>query len=448
MTLRLRDLESFFEGVVPSIIATSSADGVPNISYLSHVILVDDDHVGLSNQFFTTTSANLAANPEATILLVEGSHGAQCRLRARYERTISDGPLFARLATQLNASSAQVGMGGIMRLRGVDIFRVTEISLYPAPVPAPVEAPRREPYLETTAELSQLFGEIGGSLDQAIDATLDWMRDALGCENAAVFLADPRNATLTTAGTRGYGRSGIGSEIRFGEGVFGSAASDRCLVKISDMSRARRYSAAIGASSEDENRTRRIEPPFEPMAMSQIALPMIANGEVQGVLAAESSRRLAFTALHEAALWVAAQRLASCILLSELLAGEAKPAPVPVAERQDGTEAFDVTYYRFDDSVFIAGQYIIKGMAGRLLVHMLRIALESGRIAFTNRELRLSPSLRLPEYKDNLETRLLLLRRRLSDKASPIQLLPMGRGQVMLRLDGRPTLREGDMRDR
>jgi adenylate cyclase len=36
-----------------------AADGTPNISYLSQVIAIDDEHVGLSNQFFSKTAANI-----------------------------------------------------------------------------------------------------------------------------------------------------------------------------------------------------------------------------------------------------------------------------------------------------------------------------------------------------------------------------------------------------
>jgi adenylate cyclase len=91
--------------------------------------------------------------------------------------------------------------------------------------------------------------------------------------------------------------------------------------------------------------------------------------------------------------------------------------------------------------VFIDGEYLIKGVSGRLLVHLLGLHLRDGRADFTNREMRLSDELRLPDFKDNLETRLLLLRRRLEEKAAPIRLLKTGRGKLRLEIAG-PALLE------
>lgn len=54
---------------------------------------------------------------------------------------------------------------------------------------------------------------------------------------------------------------------------------------------------------------------------------------------------------------------------------------------------------------------------------------------------RLADELRLPDLKDNLETRLLLLRRRLEEKAAPIRLRQTGRGKLRLELAG-PALLE------
>ena len=124
----LRDLAVCFEGIVPATIATAAADGTPNVTRLSKVHLVDDDHVATSNQFFSKTQRNLAENPVASVVVIDPTDYAQYKLLLRFERTERRGPLFDRMHTDIEAVAALTGMTGVFRLRGADVHRVLDVA--------------------------------------------------------------------------------------------------------------------------------------------------------------------------------------------------------------------------------------------------------------------------------------------------------------------------------
>ena len=100
MPIALASISRCFQGDVPNVLATVSADGVPNVIYLSQVMIVDDDHVAISNQFLRKTIQNLAENPVATLLVIDPVDGESYKLLARHVRSENEGKGFedARLA--------------------------------------------------------------------------------------------------------------------------------------------------------------------------------------------------------------------------------------------------------------------------------------------------------------------------------------------------------------
>ena len=131
-SLSLHDIQSCFEGIIPAEIATASADGVPNVTHLSRVHLVDDDHVALSNQFFSKTVRNLAENPRACVEVIDPLTYDRYRMMLVYERTERRGPLFERLRRDIDAIAALTGMQDVFKLKSADIYRVVELDLVPS----------------------------------------------------------------------------------------------------------------------------------------------------------------------------------------------------------------------------------------------------------------------------------------------------------------------------
>ncbi|KQW73274.1 hypothetical protein ASE17_10090 [Phenylobacterium sp. Root77] len=437
MKVALAGIRDCFEGVIPSIIATLDAAGLPNVSYLSQVYLVDDEHVALSNQFFSKTAANVAATGRAHVLVVSGRTGEQFALDVEHRASLTEGPVFAKMSAQLTAISSQHGVGEAMVLRSAELYRVRDCRAIPGPS---TQAPATADAQDRLALAAKVAAAIAAQSDAEamIDAAIDGLEGAFGFANAMLLTLDDDGGRLTTIASRGYAQGGAGSEVALGEGAIGIAAASGQAVRLSDLSRGRRMAAAVRAGSAP-GAERSVPLPGLDAPQSQLAAPMVSRGKVQGVLFAESAERFRFGPADEEALVLIGGQLAASLRLAEL---EAREAGVAAAKAEPAPLGADVRvkYFVHDDSLFLDDAYLIKGVPGRLLFHFLRVFAETGRRDFTNREIRLETALRLPELKDNLETRLILLRRRLDEKGAPIRLARPGRGQIRLEVDGLPRL--------
>lgn len=431
---RLDDLRACLDGAVPAAIATCASDGTPNVSFLSQVEYVDAEHVALSFQFFNKTRTNILQNPQATVSVVHPGTGCSYELSLLYLRTETTGPLFERMKARLAGIANHEGMSAVFRLQGADIHRVLDIR-GPADgdeAPAPVARPPR--LAATRACVARMAA--CGDLHELLDATLDELDVRLGIRQSMILMLDTAGQKLFAVASRGYSLSGAGAEVPLGHGVIGAAAAERCAIRISFAAPEYGYGRAIRASADAGAREIETAIPFAGLENpgSQVAVPILDRQRLLGVLYADCEQILRFDHEDEDALSLVALHLGNAIMS---LPPDAE-APVAASSPAANTGSRRTVVRRFagTDSVFLDGEYLIKGIAGAILWTLVSDHVHGGRCDFSNRALRLDPRLRLPDINDNLEARLILLERRLVDRGAPIRLLKTGRGRFALKVDG------------
>jgi adenylate cyclase len=177
LAVTLESIASCFEGIVPSSICTCSPDGTPNMTYLSVVHLIDSHHVGLSYQFFNKTRENMVHNPLVQVVVISASNLRQYRLDLRYERTDTEGAVFDRIKTRLDAVASQTGMSQVFRLHGVDIFEVLDCR--PMNAETGGEGLLKADYLPLIEEFTARLAACSG-LESLINTSLDALSAAAG----------------------------------------------------------------------------------------------------------------------------------------------------------------------------------------------------------------------------------------------------------------------------
>jgi len=252
---------------------------------------------------------------------------------------------------------------------------------------------------------------------------------AFGIRHALLTMLDETGAALYTLASIGYAASGVGAEVALGEGIIGVAARERIPVRINYRTGDYAYQAAMRSA---ESAVPVIPLPLLAEAHSQIAVPLVHGDHLLGVLYAESEQDAFFSHSDEDALVVYGRHLAALITQSACETDEPEPASTQPTPLPAGGAPLVVRYFASDHSVFIDNDYLIRGVAGSILWTLLNEYAASGRRDFCNRELRRDPRLPLPDFGDNLETRLILLQRRLAERCPDIALEKTGRGRFRL----------------
>jgi hypothetical protein len=454
--LKLSDIPRCFQGVTPSLIATVDGRGMPNVTYVSQVYYVDEQHVALSCQFFNKTRRNLDENPRACVETYDPLTMQAYRLRLTFVRSEKQGPLFDTMSARIEAIASATGMKGIFRLIAADVFDVVSLEQVEGFLAADrphveAEAPALEGHRSEVRGLQWVSDRItrAADLESLLEAALQALEEYFQFAHTSVLLYDEATNRLTTLASRGYGERGIGAEVEMGQGLIGTAARDGQVLRFSTLDSDLAYGRAIRREAASDHVCRDILLPGLPDARSVLVIPLTAGNRLVGVLSAESRDPMRFGEWHEAYLQIIGNQIALGIdRMMERSSAEAEAAPAirptapvpagrrhPAAAPSTGRKTRTLTYYRKDDAIFVDGEYLIRNIPARILWKLLDESQRTGRTEFTNREVRLDESLGLPPVKDNFESRLILLRHRLQEKCPDVQIVPTGRGRFALQTD-------------
>ena len=339
---------------------------------------------------------------------------------------------------------ATCGADGAPNLTYVSHVHYVDIENLPGPeLPPPVA---RGGLLAAVRSVSSLLAT-ATDLHTVLDEVLAILEADMGIAHSMVLLVERSRERLYTVASRGYAASGVGSEIQLGQGIIGVAAREGAAIRISHGTSEYAYSRTIRERAARDGLTDLLETeiplPGLPSPGSQVAVPLRVGGCAVGVLFVESSEDARFNWEDEDALVAIASQLGTTIALLQQTADVSDEAP-PAVERAETPRGASLTvrHYAVDNSVFVGDDYLIKGVAGAIFRKLVRDFVEQGRTDFTNRELRLDPSIRLPDITDNLEARLILLVRRLQERGTDIRIEKTGRGRFHLAVERPLTLVE------
>jgi adenylate cyclase len=435
----LHDIERCFQGVIPSYFATCSVAGEPNVTCVSIVHLLSATRVGVSCQFMNKSLANLRETGRAQILAMDPVTLAEYHLDLRFERMIDSGPVFEKMAATLDAVASQSGMSTVFSLAGVAEFEVLDwhktapehalpehaLPAHAVPEPGPARSDPMARLERVTAALAAAT-----DLDTLFDSTFNALATELGLEHGFLLLADGANERLYNVASLGFDQARFGAEIAIGEGIYGTAAARKIAIRTGSMSRERLMARAVARESAQADPTA-LPLPGLADAESCLAVPLLRGERCVGVLCFQSARPGVFTESDETTVLIAARQLAAMI---GVLGAAPKDIEVSVKRGPVGGRALAtrVKYFESDGSVFVDEEYLIKGVAGRILFRVLSNYVAEHRDEFSSKEIRLDPDIGLPILKDNLEARLIALRKRLCERTLALRIEKTGRGRFRL----------------
>ena len=355
-------------------------------------------------------------------------------------------------------------MEEVFRLRAADIYRVDHLERVHRPARRTVTT--RRPSLAATAWTRSApppwprcapGSPAAPTSTSLLTATTDGLADLLGYEHSLLLLLDEEGQRLYTIASRGYdGRGhGLGGAGRRGAHRPRRGALRRP-IRVGNLGQMAKYSTRGAAllRGRPASRAGPVAPRARP-ARRREPRGRAGDGPGPALRACWWSRAASRSPSPRptrrcSAWWPALVATAVEAARSDERADDGARPPRPSRRADTAAPPAPARVLRFfaaDGSTFLDGDYLIKGVAGRLLWSLVGQHAREGRTEFTNREVRLDPTLELPAFRDNFESRLILLKRRLDEHEAPVRIERSGRGRFRLVVDEPVQLELGGERN-
>ena len=176
-------------------------------------------------------------------------------------------------------------------------------------------------------KLLQISSQINKTLDVNLiaSAMLNAMDEFFGFKYSMILLIDEKMQKLNVLATHGYEIKGIGASVKLGVGVIGIVAKKK-MMRMANLGMQRSYMNAIKnqINPKEKNLSDEVELPGLKNVESQVAIPMLFNDELIGVLSVESEKVNIFNNSDELLIGILANQTANALQNAKLYQLEQK----------------------------------------------------------------------------------------------------------------------------
>ena|SRR5687768_13958578 len=121
------DMMPALQGVVPAVLSSASSDGIPNVTYISQVYYVDENHVALSRQFFNKTIRNIGENPNVCVVVTCPVTFVIFKLHLRFLESQTSGDIYDSMFLQLQVIAGNQQKADTFALMAADIYEIGSV---------------------------------------------------------------------------------------------------------------------------------------------------------------------------------------------------------------------------------------------------------------------------------------------------------------------------------